>query len=202
MSLCDLHHCPTTSDHRLLVLTLSRGSRLPGLRLQPEGLLCHLALFWGEGAALVIVGRGQGPAWPLGLPTTLPGDAGGKGLFASNRLAVTQGRVPDPWVLPPCSLLLLMVPPTKEALPCSSAFSNSPLFWLPDTFGVVCHDCGFREGPPLFLLFALVTSSWCPPSLLGCPHLTLAPSFPHSSWALGELLVGGTDHPEIGRAHV
>ena len=56
VSLRDLHHCPTTSDHRPLVLTLPWGSRSLGLRLQPEGLLCHLALSWEEGAAMAIEG--------------------------------------------------------------------------------------------------------------------------------------------------
>ena len=81
MSLRDLHHCPTTSDHRPLVLTLPWGSRSLGLRLQQEGLLCHLALFWEEGAAMATEGGRQGPAWLLGLPTPRPGDAEGKAYF-------------------------------------------------------------------------------------------------------------------------
>lgn len=108
----------------------------------------------------------------------LPGDTGGQGPFASSRLAVALGTVPDQSLTAGSSLppLLLTAPPPKEALPCGSAYFPSLPFWLPDKFGVVCRECRFREGSALFLLFDLVTS-WGPPGHPGRPHQTLAPSY-------------------------
>lgn len=140
----DLPHHPASYDHRPLVLTASQGSRPLGLRLQPGGLPCHLALSWGEGMEVAIAVGRHAP----GLPATLPGDTEGKGLFASKRRTIPMGealtRRP-----PQCPLAAGIS--TKEAFSLQLGISKFSPLRRPDEFGAVCHDSAVRRGLALFI---------------------------------------------------